>query len=347
MKQRGDKPTRAATLAGRCFVNPLFDYMLIGGGLSLIVVAMIVMSEPGDLLLGPGPMLYIVLLSNGAHFAASTVRLYTKPGSARLLPFLSKAVPGIAIILMTLCLVYVGRIGGILETFYLTWSPYHYAAQAYGLAVMYSYRSGCALKAIDKRLLWWVSMIPFFYMAVHLFGLRLPEPALQNLPALADGFETLKNGLIAIGVAAPLLLFMKVWRNASGPMPLISLLTLVTNAIWFFVLDPLHAFLWATVFHGIQYLAIVIIFDVGDQRTRLGNGHGWVRRASWFYALCLGFGCVLFLALPRAYAVMGFDYEDSRLVSIAVINIHHFIVDAYIWRLGKRDSNRRIVEEAY
>jgi hypothetical protein len=27
----------------------------------------------------------------------------------------------------------------------------------------------------------------------------------------------------------------------------------------------------------------------------------------------------------------------------AIINIHHFIVDAYIWRLGRGDSNRTIV----
>jgi hypothetical protein len=41
---------------------------------------------------------------------------------------------------------------------------------------------------------------------------------------------------------------------------------------------------------------------------------------------------------------MGFDYYDSRLVSVAIINIHHFIVDAYIWKLGRTDSNRQVVE---
>jgi len=29
--------------------------------------------------------------------------------------------------------------------------------------VMYSYRSGCSLGATDKKLLWWVAMLPFFY----------------------------------------------------------------------------------------------------------------------------------------------------------------------------------------
>ena len=30
----------------------------------------------------------------------------------------------------------------------------------------------------------------------------------------------------------------------------------------------------------------------------------------------------------------------------AAINLHHFVVDAYVWRLKKQDSNRRIVEGA-
>jgi hypothetical protein len=54
-----------------------------------------------------------------------------------------------------------GVLGRNLHSFYLTWSPYHHAAQAYGLAVVYAYRSGCLLGARDKKLLGWVSMLPF------------------------------------------------------------------------------------------------------------------------------------------------------------------------------------------
>jgi len=347
MSRKPIPPSLSTVLTGRCFVHPLLDYLLIGGGLSLLVTAIVVMNPMRPELLGIGTMAWIVLFSNGAHFAASTVRLYTKPGAAGSMPFLSKAVPPIAIILMTLCVVYVGRAGSILDTLYLTWSPYHYAAQAYGLAVMYSYRSGCNLEPADKKLLRWVCMIPLFYMAGHILGSRLPVPIGDLFPALAGLLPSLRKTLVALGVAAPFLLFIKVWRARSGPMPLISLLTVLSNAVWFFVLDPLSAFLWATVFHGLQYLAIVIIFDVKDRMALPGNAHGRLFHTLWFYGMCLGLGCVLFVLLPRAYSAMGFDYFDSRLVSVAVINIHHFIVDAYIWRLGKGDTNRKIVEGVY
>jgi hypothetical protein len=32
------------------------------------------------------------------------------------------------------------------------------------------------------------------------------------------------------------------------------------------------------------------------------------------------------------------------MYTVAMINIHHFIVDAFIWRLKKSDTNRGIVD---
>jgi len=347
MSQKPVPRSLSAALSGRTFVHPAFDYMLIGGGLSLIVTAIVLMHPAGGNLFSAAVMFYVVMLSNSAHFAASTVRLYTKPGAVASMPFLSKVFPAIAIAGMTLGVVYVGRVGQFLDVLYLTWSPYHYAAQAYGLAVMYAYRSGCLLGAADKKLLRWVCMIPFLYMATQLFDSRLPDSFRQAWPGLTGQLAPLKALLVALGVIAPPLLFLKVWRAKSGPMPLISLLTVFTNAVWFFVLDPMQAFIWATVFHGIQYLGIVIVFDVKDQMASPGKSRSRWFLALWFYGICLGLGYALFILVPKTYALMGFDYYDGNLVAIAVINIHHFIVDAYIWRLGGGDTNRKIVEGAY
>jgi hypothetical protein len=127
-------------------------------------------------------------------------------------------------------------------------------------------------------------------------------------------------------------------------MPLISLMTLVSNAVWFFVLDPIDAFLWATIFHGLQYMAIVLIFDAKDQAARPGGATRapWFN-ALWFYGASLLLGYALFVLMPLAGKWAGFQYYDARLVVVALVNIHHFIVDAYIWRLGRGDSNRAIV----
>ena len=57
----------------------------------------------------------------------------------------------------------------------------------------------------------------------------------------------------------------------------------------------------------------------------------WLRHHIWQ----LGLG-VLVLA--------GFGWVESVLMVVAVINLHHFIVDGYIWRLKADKDNRRVIE---
>ena len=72
--------------------------------------------------------------------------------------------------------------------------------------------------------------------------------------------------------------------------------------------------------------------------TRDGSSNESYRGAS----LLLGYG--LFNCLPQAYIWSGFGQVESVLLVVAAINLHHFIVDGYIWKLGRGDSNRRVVE---
>jgi hypothetical protein len=322
---------------------------LIGGGLSLVVTLALALNPRGAALFGVEVLPFLFLLSNSAHFAASTVRLYTKPGSYESLPFLTMGFPLLGLGVLTLCITLAEHVGPHLQALFLTWSPYHYSAQAYGLAVMYSYRSGCRLLPADKRRLWWVAMLPFFYnfLTAQGVGLRwlVPEDVVAR-PAFASALFLVHYGLLVLAFVTPVWLFVKVWRGPSGPMPLIALLAVVTNGIWFFVLGPLQAFVWATIFHGVQYLAIVIVFHLRDQLARPDNRHGRLYHVLWFYGACLLLGYVLLYALPLGYVFLGFGKVESVLLVVAAINIHHFIVDAFIWRLRQTDTNYRIVEAA-
>ena len=356
-------------LLGRSFVHPLFDYLVIGGGLSLLVVAAVVRIDIVTVVLqwvlGPNVTVSasslaltasiptLVLLSNSAHFAASTVRLYTKPGAFKDLPFLTMVFPLITLVALTLSIALVGVVGRHLDALYLTWSPFHYAAQAYGLAVMYCYRSGCALGAGEKRLLWWSCMLPFFFSFVggYQTGLEwfVPASAFSNYPLLHQSRVWLVGALAWLIFAVPIALFLvagslRLFRR-TAPIPLISLLLVVTNGIWWTLFNYLDAFVWATIFHGVQYLGIVTIFHVKDQSRLPTNRHGWLVHSVKFYAMCLVLGYGLFHCWPRAYVLAGYSLAESMPLVIAMINIHHFVVDAYIWRLRK-DPNYRNVTDA-
>ncbi len=341
------KPTWSQSLVGRSFVHPVFDYLLIGGALSLVVTAIVVTKQVRFEFGGIDALAYLILLSNSAHFAASTVRLYTKPGVYESLPLLTMAFPLVAAGLLTLCMFQADALGPHLQSLYLTWSPFHYGAQAYGLAVMYCFRSGCLLTSANKRLLYWVCMVAFFYAFVkgNRTGLEwiLPQVVYEHASVQA-GIDVLGVLLKYMAFAAPVILFLTIWLSQGVPMPLIGLLLIVTNGIWWIMLPVVDAFVWATVFHGIQYLAIVIVFHLRDQQARPSNRHGMLYHIVWFYGACILLGYGLFQCMPWAYQLAGFGAVESILLVVAAINIHHFIVDAFIWRLKQGDSNRRVVD---
>ena len=334
---------------GRCFIDPVTDTLLIGGGLSLIVLALLGLSPALRVAADMDVLMFAILAANCAHFAASTVRLYSMPDAASRWPFLTLVFPLVALAVLSLCVFQGEWLGPHFRALYLTWSPYHYAAQAYGLALMYSMRSGCMLGEIDRRLLRWTCMLPFAYAFLSGGGIGLDWLLPTEIARLA-AVEATRRVVIAVlrvGVlAAPLLLFARLWRAQAAPMPLISLLILISNGIWWTLLEPIDAFVWATIFHGIQYLGIVMIFHARDQMALPANRHGAAYHAVWFYAVSLVLGYLLFRSLPFAYQWAGAGLVESTIMVVAAINIHHFIVDAFIWRFSKGGSNRRIVDGA-
>ena len=337
----------SAALLGRMFFNGPLEYLLIGGGLSLVTVFVVLLVTDGDGYASATLFAAIILLSNSAHFAASTVRLYTKPDHTRNWPFLTMLFPLVSLAVLTLCIMRPEKLGAHLQSLYLTWSPYHYAAQAYGLAVMYSARSGFKLSLRDKRLLRTAAMLPFVYAFLNQPGagiLWLLGPhRIIGMPMLTRTLDVVSDVLPYVGFGMPVLLLALSWRRGHG-MPLIAALTLLTNGVWWFVFTGLQAFLWATIFHGIQYLAFVLIFHVREQMARPENRHGVAYHVVLFYGACVILGYALFQALPWAYTMVGFGMVESMLLVVAAINVHHFIVDAFIWRLRKGDSNVRVVE---
>lgn len=344
----GDAIKSSAGLTGRCFVHPVFDYLLIGGGLSLVVIPSVYWLSARSMMFDSSMLPWFILFSNSAHFAASTVRLYTKPGTKDSLPFLTLAFPAVTLGALTLCIFASDWIGRYVQLIYLTWSPYHYAAQAYGLSVMYCVRSGCNLTKRQKRALWWIAILPFFKVLIfslskHAASWTLPDYILWSHVDWRSWIDWISIALGGSALVLPLLLFGQVWRTSDRNMPLISLLVILTNALWFVIFPLIDGFVWTTIFHGIQYLAIVMIFHIRDRLALPENKHSATSHAVWFYGASILLGYAMFNCLPYGYQMLGFGAAKSVLLVIAAVNIHHFIVDGYIWKLGRGDVNRRVV----
>jgi hypothetical protein len=343
-------------ISGRHFVHPLFDTLVIGAGLSLPVLALVLFSAHLPGLRGLTPFFegfgssallpWAILIFTGTHFAASTVRLYTKPEAVQQLPFLALGFPLVVFALLTLCIARPVDFGWHLQALYLTGSPYHYAAQAYGVAVMYCMRAGCPLAPREKSLLRAVALAPFAYAFISAAGTGLhwlAPAAIKHAELTRQALALLRPALMAAGLGGPVLLWLAFARRAR-PMPAISALALAVNGIWWFFLPPIEAFVWATFFHGLQYLALVMIFHVREQTARPGNRRGPVYHGLWFYTVCLLLAYAIFNCVPQAYVFAGFSLTESLLLVTAAINLHHFVVDGFIWRLARDARNRSVVD---
>lgn len=321
---------------GKHFIHPWLDYLLIGSAWSIIATAMLAFQPSFTGGLNMTTLAAVILLINSAHFAASTVRLYSNPENFSKFPFVTMALPLLAIAVVSLAVVAPAGLGRHLQALYLTWSPYHYAAQTYGLAVMYSFRSGLLLTANEKRLMWWSCMLPFLrsFLGAPNSGLGwfIDRDSLATFPGVSALLQFTTDALLVLIFVVPLFLAVQLFRSKGKALPLISLLMMFANGLWWTVLDFMDAFILATVAHGLQYLAIVLVYHVKDRQKVTANPRGWLGDAAKFYGACLVLGYGLFYCWPHAYMWAGVGAAESLLLVTAVVNIHHFIVDRYIWR---------------
>ena len=337
-------------LIGHCFLHPLWDYLLIGGFWS-ILLTLYLLVEPGRApYLNPDQLVWLVLFASSAHFAASTVRLYSKPTYLKEFSFLAFGFPVVTMAVLSVCVMFPGVFGRYLQVIYLTWAPFHYAKQIYGLSLMYSFRGGLKLDMADKRLIYWTCMMPFLYALMsgsgHMgLGWLLPADIVNANDGLRGTLNSIKTALMLLSFAMPIVLYWRIWKTRRQALPLIILVMMVANGLWWTGLSFLDAFVIATIAHGIQYMAIMLIYHVREQLAEPANTHGWAYHAGGFYAKCVALGYGLFNCWPFIFVWAGASFAESMLMVIATINLHHFIVDAYIWRLRIPENRQALVDQ--
>jgi hypothetical protein len=347
---------------GRTFVHPAFDVLVIGGLLTLPIALWTALAGRSASAFIGMTFPVVALVCNQTHFAASTVRLYTKPETQADLPFLTMAFPLVTMAVTTAFVLFADRIGNHFYLLYLTWSPYHYAAQTFGLATMYCYRSGCRLDRHE----WWAMriacVVPFlqaFVAAAPIgsgLGWLVPYSTLVSDPRIFAVMTTSFTTLNWASFVLPVTVFgwityrsrfdatVRTGADTARPgMPLVSLVLMLSNAVWWVLFPFWDALIWATVLHGLQYLGIMAIFYSDDALRRDSNRHGRTYHVVALLLMCTALGYALFECWPRAYMLAGFGQVESTLMVLAAINIHHFIVDRYIWRIRKDHNYATVV----
>jgi hypothetical protein len=235
---------------------------------------------------------------------------------------------------------------------YLLWVVPHYTSQVYGIAMLYcarwDYRFSTweryvfkyamlftALYSIVRKLTW------KSYAASHFLGLQMPfwGPLPEWMATISFGLWA-GTGLLFLFVVAD-----KFYREGQL-LPLPVILIVASCVVFILGTSPMMGAIWLFVpafFHGSQYLMVSGVFHFG--RKRLEGAPDSAKLFSWegfkYWGLLAIIGNFIYVGFPRAVSELGFDFVAAAAASFAIVNFHHFLTDAAIWKL--RDPKTREV----
>lgn len=338
--------------------------LLFGAGLLYFIVltAVTIAGSATGGVLPAGVIPILILIFSGAHYGGTLLRVFEHEDQRRTYRIFTLHAT-VLMIFVLLGALYSPTAGSLLISIYLTWSPWHYTGQNYGIALMFMRRRGAEISPAAKN--WVYASFVLSYLSVFLNfhfegGIGHADPLGYSAVA-TSGFQFMSLGLPGVvrstlmpvvGVAYVISLVVGVTlllraNNFKTVAP--AGLVLLVQSAWFAIphlsyfaqLDthiPAFTlngssnfesyFVWMALGHAIQYLWITSYYAKRDAR--------WPGFTSYFTKAFV-FGNAVWAApliLMGPDTLGRPDYDGGLALCVAAaVNLHHFIVDGAIWKL--------------
>ncbi len=286
----------------------------------------------------------LALFFNYPHYMATIYRAYHRAEDFEKYRVFTVHIT--AVVLLTLLLSHFWiRLLPWIFTIYLTWSPWHYSGQNYGLFMMFARRAGANPDKGTRRALYsaFIASYLILFLGFHTGPSADPLFLSIGIPTLVGRWEQ-----IVLGAAFLVLSVYGLSRLAreTGWRKLVPSLTLFSSQFLWFVVPAGISLLtglevpqnrYATgvlaVMHSAQYLWITSYYARREASEASGTQTRNWRPLAYFGVLILG-GIALFVPGPwLASKAFHHDFTASFLIFTALVNIHHFILDGAIWKL--------------
>ena len=347
----------ASPAGSRWLYGPVRDLILgCGIGYALIFV---LQSLAGPAMRNVVPLemsSLVTLVISVPHYGATLLRVYESRRNRRAYVFFALW----CTLLVSACFVwglYAPLVGSWMITVYLTWSPWHYTGQNYGIALMFLHRRGVTVTPQARRLVKWSFWLCFVLTFLALHGASpianyapggLTREAYGFLPlGISEAIRAPAFAIVGLAYAGVTLAGFAVLLRNARLVDLLPTMTIVaTQALWFAApavarhwhvlggVEPLgiqettYTFLWVAVGHATQYLWITWYF------ARRAEGSG---SFVGFFGRTMAAGIIAWTlpALIFAPGLIGaLPYDAGLTLMVAsVVNLHHFILDGAIWKL--------------
>ena len=354
----------------RWLFGPVPDLLLGCGVLYLVVFAM--QAAAGDALRAAVPLSVLPLLSlalGAPHYGATILQACVPDSEGKTRVFFALWIGALLMLAFSAGLEHL-VLGSLIVTLYVTWSPWHYSGQNYGILLILMRRRGVETDVTTKR---WLRAAFIASYGLTFVALHSANPAGAYAPVSYKGtlFEVIPLGIQpllrdvlffgAVGVfgAGSLIGWTRLLRRASIRVLAPGAVLWLMQTLWFVApplarhwpwrggIDPLapenaaYTMMWIAVGHFVQYLWITSYFAKSQ-----GNTGG----VALFLGKALAAGAAMWvlpplLFAPRLLGSLPFDMGLGVLAA-SVVNLHHFIVDGVIWKSQLGPIARRLHAEA-
>jgi hypothetical protein len=293
----------------------------------------------------------LALIFNYPHYFATIYRAYHTRGDFNRYGFYTKTLTAF-LLLAWIAAETSPRVLAFLFTLYVTWSPWHYTGQNFGILMLFVRRNGVEIGVKDRNALWTAFTAAYLmtFLSLHTNPSTDPYVWSLGLPGLLDILRIPLAFVFLICGVRPLakLIRKSGWRPMTAPLVLFS-----TQLMWF-VLPTIVELVTGVhtsatryssgvlaVMHSAQYLWITSYFARRESEAD--------RKTSWkparYFGVILFGGIALFIPAPwMASWVLDRDFTTSVLTVTALINIHHFILDGAVWKLRENRIGSLLLE---
>ncbi len=367
MRSRAERGGPGFARAGTTWLHgPVPDLLLGAGALYLLSVPAFWLAARGAVASDwPLSLVWVLaILVNSPHYGATLLRVYEQREERRRYAFFAVWATGLLLAIFAVGL-HQPVVGSLLLTLYFTWSPWHFAGQNYGVALMFLRRSGIPVSLRTQRLLYASFALSFAltFLALHVEGSSSYQAPTRGGPAEEIALLRLGipgplagMGMLACGVAylASLLgVAVSLCRVATARQLLPVACLVLLQALWFTVPSLLDltgawsarslafAAIWISATHSLQYLWVTSYYA---RRSTPGTGLG----RYLLKATLAGNAVFVIPAVVFAPGWLGgrltFDGGLSALV-FALVNLHHFVLDGAVWKLRDGRVARVLLRE--
>jgi tetratricopeptide (TPR) repeat protein len=347
-------PLAAPASSGLWIYGPWLDLLIGCGAWSAPLLAVALLMTPAHSHAWAMAFYLLAIVFNYPHFMATIYRAYHTRADFEKYKFVTLHV--------TLLLVLTGivmhaspRFFPWLFTLYICWSPWHYSGQNYGLLMMFARRSGAEITAGERRWLRGAFVVSYLMLLASFETGGSTDPLILSLGLPPKFTFPLR---LAFGMAFMIFTFLGFRRliRALGARALLAPLTLAFTQFLWFVLPTLlelnsvsqvpqtrYSSGILAVLHSAQYIWITSYYQ--RREARAAGQKSW--HIATYFATLLAGGIALFIPGPWLVSYLfHYDFTTSFLIFVSLVNIHHFILDAKLWKLRDKRVAALLVDRS-